>query len=1229
MRTSDCFFSFTVIGIISASIRKSFVRWIVQILQFAGFSTVYLPFVCRVCPKLEVFALDSPLRIAVLGKPQLAWHEEPLTADLISAKGQALLVYLAVTRQTSSRQSISGLLWGDLPEERARGNLRFTLSKLRSVVGDYLVATRQSLAFDASLPHYLDAAEFIRHCASPEKADPAELESAVDLYRGNFLDDFHLHDAPDFETWVVVERERFQQMALASLAQLAACAQAQNEFEKAVAYTRRILSFEPWREEAHRQLMTLLAQSGQRTAALSQFEICRKLLDEELGVEPSAETMTLYEGIKSGDVKEADGESARRVESKSRSSSSPRKSASDSRHNLPQQPMPFLGREDELAKIAELLASADCRLLTLMGPGGVGKTRLSINAAHMVVDRFRDGVRFLSLRGMKPSDPIETTELLIASLADTVGYTFSAQRSPRELLLGHLADKEYLFVLDNFEPLLSPRLDIRAHTEKLLLDILNQCPQVKLLVTSRERLNINSEWLLEVHGLPYPPTFEREATKNYPSVELFVQQARRNDPNFSTSKQEYSINRICQLVAGFPLGVELAANWVRLLSCAEIAERLERGADILTADQPDSGTSLRPVLDSTWEMLNEQEREVFRKLSVFREGFTLPAAQQVADASLTVLNSLMNKSMLRRDENGRYVLHELLVQFGSYHLNFSPEQERTTRQKHGRFYGSFLSARRTALADPFDQSALTAIDAEIENIRAALEWHFEQKDVEEVDQYVESLFPYLQRKGWLQEAVFVVEEACGLEQASDMQKGFWRHCLGDAYYSLGNFSESARNVEEALRLLGYPIPNSSLGLSIGIGVQALKQVWRRMVKYRPSALDLEERKRRGHAALIHDRLTQIYFFRSQPNRIFFSVLFSLNLAETLGSSPERTIIYISMAIGMRLAALPAAAEYYFNEAMKMARQPGNRSALMWALASAGLYHLGYGEWKQAKDVLEQSTAIFKQIGNHRYWEESSGLQGEMAYLQGRFADAHAIQKETLASARYRGDSQFQFHELTGFALNALRMGDLPQAKESLNEASSFLEENRDIVEEIRFYGVFAQFHLQRGDMDSAKQSAALAMERIVRNRPTAFYSLEGYAGVSEVYLAALENEKNAEDLKAVRRAVKSLHEFGRILPIGRPRAWLHQGLLDWAEGRQKKAFAAWEKSLGLAEQMSLPYEAARAYFEIGRHVEVNSTARQIHLQKTIEMFSELGAKYELQEARELEQTQPARAIPIQ
>jgi len=1159
--------------------------------------------------------LNPPLEIVVLGKPQITWQGEPLTADLISAKGQALLIYLAVTGQACSRQSISGLLWGDFSEERARGNLRLTLSKLRGVVGDYIIPTRQSLAFDFSLPHSLDAGEFTRHCAAPEKSKPSQLETVIARYRGNFLDDFHLHEAPDFETWVVVERERFQQMALASLAHLAATTQQQGDFEKAAAFTRRILALEPWREEAHRQLMTVLAQSGQRSAALSQFEACKKHLDEELGVEPSAETKALYEKIKRGDVKEADGESARRVASKPPSKSSPRKSASDLRHNLPQNLTSFLGREAELAQIGGLLGKPECRILTLVGPGGVGKTRLSIRAARMQVERFQDGVRFLSLRGMKPADPIETTELLIAAIADVVGYTFSAQRSPRELLLKHLSDKEILFVLDNFEPLLAARLGIREHAESLLLDILKECPAVKLLVTSRERINLPSEWLVEVQGLPYPPTFEKNAVMQYPSVELFVQQARRVNANFSLDGQEYAVNRICQLVAGFPLGIELAANWVRLLSCEEIVERLERGDEILTTELPESNPSLRSVLDSTWAMLTEQEQAVFRRLSVFREGFTLSAAQQVADASLPVLNSLMNKSMVRRDENGRYVLHELLKQFGSYHLNLAPEQERETRQKHGRFYGSFLQSRRAALQDLYDKSVLNVLDTEIENIRAALEWYFEQRDVESISVYLDNLFPYYQRKGWYQEAVFVLQQACKLEKAPALKKGFWHRWLGESYYTLGVFTESMRNLELAMQFLRYRLPKTRLEMPFASLTQAVIQIWRRVVKPRLAPLEPEEAEKRLEVTRACERLTHIAWFESELNAIFYLVFFPLNLAEGVGSSPDLARMHANAAIGLSLSPMPNAADFYLRKGVQMAQSQNDPYTLGRVLEYAGLYHLGRGEWEQAEASLQTASGVLGEAEFHRQWEESTGLLAEMKYLRGDFEGALQIQQQTIASARQRGDTQFQFHESTGLAMNNLRLGNIEKTNEHLRNAAALLGENNGVIDKIRYFGLSAQAVLQQGNLLAAKEFASQAMALISKVKPTAFYILEGYAGVSEVYLNALENEKNAEDLKSARRAVKALHEFGQLLRIGRPRAWLHQGLLDWAEGRQKKAFGAWEKSLGLAEQLSLPYEAARAHYEIGRHLQIREPARQIHLEKAIEIFSTLGAKWDLMQAQ--------------
>lgn len=1159
--------------------------------------------------------MNPSLEISVLGKPQLKWQGQPLTADLISAKGQALLFYLAVTGQVCSRQSISGLLWGDFSEERARGNLRLTLSKLRGVIGDYIIATRQSLAFDFSLPHSLDAGEFIRHCAAPEKSQPSQLEAVVTRYRGIFLDDFHLHEAPDFETWVVVERERFQQLALALLAHLAASAGQQGDFEKAAAFTRRILALEPWREEAHRQLMTVLAQSGQRGAALSQFEACKKQLDEELGVEPSAETKALYDSIRHGDVRTADGEAARGLEPAASSEASPLKPASDPRHNLPQSLTPFLGREEELARIDELLRNPECRLLTLAGPGGAGKTRLSIRAAQMQLERFQGGVCFLSLRGMKPVDPLETTELLIAAVADAAGYTFSAQQSPRELLLKYLADKETLFVLDNFEPLLAAGPGIREQVESLLLDILNQCPAVKLLITSRERLNLPSEWLVDVHGLPYPPTLEKNAVMEYPSVELFTRQARRVNANFSLTGQEYAVNRICQLVAGFPLGIEFAANWVRLLPCEEIVERLERGGETLAADLPESNPSLRLVLDSTWAMLTDQEQAVFRRLSVFRKGFTLPAAQQVADASLPVLNGLMNKSMIRRDENGRYVLHELLVQFGSYHLKLDPERERETRQKHGRFYGSFLQSRRAAVQDIHDRAVLNGINTEIENIRGALEWYFELGDVEAIPSYLETLLHFYRRKGWFQESVILLEKACMLVNITALQLGRWYRWLGEAHYNLGNITDCTQNLETALAHLGYPIPKNRLMLSLASFSQAVVQIWRRVRKPGLQAIEREELERRLTTVAICERLIQIYWFQSKLDAMFYLVFFPINLMGSVGEAPA--LAQINAAIGLSLSPIPSAAKYYLQNGLRLAHENNDPHLLGQVLEHAALYHIGRGEWEQAEAALQKSSDVLEAVEFQRQWEESAGLLSEMKSLRGDFQGAIQTLQKVIASAQKRGDTQLRFYDLTGLAANNLRLGNIEKANEYVRGASELLSGNDAFINLIRYCGLSAQVALQRGDLQAAKGFAEQAMSLISKVRPTSFYILEGYAGVSEVYLTALENGKQPEDLKCARQAVKALREFGQLMQVGQPRAWLHQGLLNWAEGRRKNAFGLWKKSLALAEKLSLPYEAARAHYEIGRHLPIHEPARQIHLEKAIEIFSALGTKSELTQAQNI------------
>lgn len=245
------------------------------------------------------------MQLAVLGKPQLIYNDQPLTADLISVKGQALFIYLAVTGQAHSRSALAGLLWGEMPEETARANLRLTLSKLRKAIpGDYLNTTRQNVSLNGALIS-LDAWDFERGLAAAtqepvgvnHQPPVSSLQTLLSLYRGDFLEDFYVPNALEFETWLLGQRERWRQMAVTGLYHLAKNAST----EDGIAVLRKLLTIEPWHEEGHYQLMRLLAAAGQRSAALAQFETCRRLLDEELGIEPAAETVALYERIKAGE----------------------------------------------------------------------------------------------------------------------------------------------------------------------------------------------------------------------------------------------------------------------------------------------------------------------------------------------------------------------------------------------------------------------------------------------------------------------------------------------------------------------------------------------------------------------------------------------------------------------------------------------------------------------------------------------------------------------------------------------------------------------------------------------------------------------------------------------------------------------------------------------------------------------------------------------------------------
>ncbi|HSJ56285.1 MAG TPA: BTAD domain-containing putative transcriptional regulator, partial [Anaerolineae bacterium] len=606
----------------------------------------------------------AELQLTFLGGLRVARDGTPVSG-FVSTKVQALLCYLALTGQPHLRPSLAGLLWGDMPEERANVNLRKALSNLRRTVGDYVDLTGQTVAFVRDRPYTVDVEEFarraepaVRRGATPAENIPALVEAAG-LYHSDLLAGFHVHAAPAFEEWLVVERERLRDLAIKVFYALAGYYGARGENDAAIDYASRLLVLEPWHEEAHRQIMLLHARSSRRSAALAQYEACRTVLVEELGVEPMPETTALYERIRA---------------------------ASTRRLHLPVQPTPFVGREAEMARIAASFDDPACRLLTLLGPGGIGKTRLALHVAEARRHVFLDGVYLVSLAG------IDSPEMLVSSIAAALSFSFFGRQEPKGQLLAYLHEKELLLVLDSFERVLAGA--------GLVSEILEGAPQVKVLATSRERLNLRWEWLFDVHGMSYPTGPEMARQAGYDAGVLFERTASRVRPDLALEHQEEHVARICRLVEGMPLAIELAAAAVRDWPCEHIAAELEHNLDLLATsarDVPERHRSVGAAFEGSWRTLTAQSQRALCRLAIFRGGGEVRAAEQVAGADRALIESLAAKSLLRQPERGRFELHEMVRHYAAARLDETHGERQLAVAAHAGYYATFLHDRTNAL----------------------------------------------------------------------------------------------------------------------------------------------------------------------------------------------------------------------------------------------------------------------------------------------------------------------------------------------------------------------------------------------------------------------------------------------------------------------------------------------------------------------------------------------------
>jgi predicted ATPase/DNA-binding SARP family transcriptional activator len=657
--------------------------------------------------------MSEQLEIRALGGLTIKRNSTPVTV-FDSKKVAALLVYLVATGRTYPRETLAEFFWEGRTQSRSLANLRVALTSLRQTVGPFVDITRESVSLARDAAVWLDAAAFEDHLNLMPDVPLATLEEAIDLYRGDFLEGFYV-DSDVFEAWARLERERLRFRIMDALDRFVMLSMDVGRFADGITQATRLLQMDPLREETHCQLMRLMAQSGQRVAALEHYAHCTQLLADELGIEPAPETTMLYTQIQAGEI----------------ATERPRRRAQidrppPPRHNLPPQPTPFIGREREIAQIITRLTDPACRVLTLTGTGGIGKTRLALEVAARVADRFADGVWYVRLA------MIQEAALVADITARALGVTEVPGQPIADTLKHFLAAKDLLLVLDNFEHVMAAAL--------LVSDLAASAPGLKLLLTSREVLRLYGERAYAVPplGVPDLATYAPgTALAEYEAVALFEQRARAVRPDFALHETNAPVvAEVCARLDGLPLAIELAAARIKLFTPDALLQRLDERFKLLIGgarDRPARMQTLRQTIDWSYDLLTEAEKTLFARLAVFQGGCTLEAAEAVCGPELgheviEGLESLLDKSLIQQEtdpeDSQRFVFLESTHHYACERLEASGEADEL-HQRHAAYFLDMLEQAEQLIGKPEWFAWVNRLTQDYQNVYTMLAWAFE------------------------------------------------------------------------------------------------------------------------------------------------------------------------------------------------------------------------------------------------------------------------------------------------------------------------------------------------------------------------------------------------------------------------------------------------------------------------------------------------------------------------
>jgi len=895
--------------------------------------------------------MPKPLQLQLFGTPQIFYLGQPLTG-FVSGKVRALLIYLAVTARPQSRTHLAEFFWADTPAS-SRVNLRKALSNLRGLLGDVLLEDgKESILLDPQQV-WVDVIEFAQLVEQEREPE------AIQLYHADFLRGFNFSLSYEFETWALSEQSRLKTQYVDLLRRLAAQQEADHKLGEAIATVRHLLALEPWHEEAHRWLMELLARDGQRSAALAHFEVCKKVLWEELAVEPSVETVNAFHQINLMAVGKGFTETAQ-----------------VGRTNLPTHLTPFVGRKQEIAEIGE--AMVNHRLVTLTGVGGCGKTRLALALAEQFTPYFSDGAFFVSLA------PVTDPAVIPTAIAEAAGLSLQGTLGAERQLVDYLRFKKVLLVVDNVEHLI-PKVEIFSY-------LLQQAPSIQILATSREPLHLYGEQTYTLPGLPPPTVVPTPGTDTPEAVQVFVQGAQRTMPDFQPQQQDMvEICQICRLVDGLPLGIELASTWVRHLSCAEINNELQRDLGSLVnphIDVPERHRSLDAVIQYSWDLLAPKEKVALRALAVFRGGCDRHAAIQVAKTNLNVLSQLVDKSLLNRAPDGRYVMHEVVRQFAHEQL-LSAKQDVEVQRRHLAYYLNLAQLSDAEILGAAQFEWVTKLSVEKDNLRAALTWCQSQPD--EVTQG-------LRLTGALLWYWFLSNS--------------WREGRQWAEY----FIQRSSSAEESETL--------AIALFVAGGLCAAMDEYVLGTQYLHECLTLlQSFTRHRHIPQVMSILGIISLYQNDLVQAAEWLNQSLSLIGTDGNQAD--YLWSLQHLGETMLAKDNFEQAYaiFHRCLHLNQQIGYTISFPQTLIGLARVERSLGDWENAKAHLAESLRMARELDIFRFQSMALSNLGWIALQQQDVALAHEHFHASLHLYRKLGDSMGIADALEGLAIVAAIQND--------------------------------------------------------------------------------------------------------------------------------------------------------------------------------------------------------------